>query len=116
MSFSTSLKTLVVSELTAIESLATSRYTEYLPISLGRTAPVFACFWDDAARTRLRGAAISDGSLSGEVLKDGRTAYTAYWQSDLIEAVENGEIAGVSFLTQEELDGLRVTSENQTHE
>jgi hypothetical protein len=62
--------------------------------------------WDDSAQTRIRAASLTDGTITGQVLTDGRVAYTCLWQADLAAAFDAGGIEGVEQLTEEQLAGL----------
>jgi hypothetical protein len=62
--------------------------------------------WDDSAQTRIRAASLTDGTITGQPLTDGRVAYTCLWQSDLAAAFDAGEIEGVEELTSEQLADL----------
>ncbi|GAT32504.1 hypothetical protein TSACC_2903 [Terrimicrobium sacchariphilum] len=65
-------------------------------------------FWDDEGRTRIRAASLVDGTISGIPLADGRVAFQCLWQSDLVDAWQEGLFPGVVELTTEELSALRV--------
>ena len=62
--------------------------------------------WDDSAQTRIRAASLTDGTITGQVLTDGRVAYTCLWKADLAAAFDNGGIEGVEQLTDEQLAAL----------
>jgi hypothetical protein len=69
--------------------------------------------WDDSAQTRIRAASLTDGTITGQPLTDGRVAFTCLWQSDLAAAFDAGEIEGVEELTSEQLADLTPQPESQ---
>jgi hypothetical protein len=64
-----------------------------------------AAGWDDSEKTRIRALRFPE-TVSLTELTDGRYAYTALWTIPLLEAYDRGEFAGVSELTEVELQGL----------
>jgi hypothetical protein len=64
-----------------------------------------ACGWDDSEHTRLRALRFPE-TASLTDLTDSRKAYTALWSLKLLEAYEQGLLAGVQELTTEELQAL----------
>jgi hypothetical protein len=62
--------------------------------------------WDDAAKTRIRAASLTDGTITGQPLTDGRVAFRCLWQADLAAAFDAGEIGGVEELDDEQLASL----------
>jgi hypothetical protein len=82
-----------------------AQYGEELP-DKSRNIVTIGGHWDDSDKTRIRAASLTDGTIVGQPLTDGRLAYTCLWQSDLAAAFDAGEIDGVTELTPEELAGL----------
>lgn len=68
--------------------------------------------WDDAAKTRIRAASLTDGTITGTPLTDGRLAFRCLWQSDLIAAYLAGQIPQVEELTEEEFQSLVLPPED----
>jgi hypothetical protein len=62
--------------------------------------------WDDAAKSRVRAASLTDGTITGQPLTDGRVAFRCLWQSDLAVAFDAGEIEVVEQLTEQQLTDL----------
>jgi hypothetical protein len=62
--------------------------------------------YDDAAKTRIRAASLTDGTITGQPLTDGRLAFRCLWQADLAAAFDNGEIDGAEQLTEQQLADL----------
>jgi hypothetical protein len=62
--------------------------------------------WDDAEKTRIRAASLTDGTITGQPLTDGRLAFRCLWQADLAAAFDNGEIDGAEQLTEQQLADL----------
>ncbi len=62
--------------------------------------------WDDVAKTRIRAASLHDGTITGQPLTNGKLAFRCLWQSDLAKDFDDGKIAGVEELTQEQLTAL----------
>ena len=82
-----------------------AQYGEELP-DKSRSIVTIGGHWDDSDKTRIRAASLTDGTITGQPLTDGRLAYTCLWQSDLAAAFDAGEIDGVAELIPEELAGL----------
>jgi hypothetical protein len=82
-----------------------SQYGEELP-DKSRNIVTIGGHWDDSDKTRIRAASLTDGTIVGQLLTDGRLAFTCLWQSDLAAAFDAGEIAGVEELTQLQLAQL----------
>jgi hypothetical protein len=62
--------------------------------------------WDDAEKTRLRAASLTDGTITPEVLTDSRVAFRCLWPVALAQAFEEGAIEGVEELTEAQLAEL----------
>jgi hypothetical protein len=82
-----------------------AQYGEALPDG-PRSIVTIGGHWDDSAQTRIRAASLTDGTITGQVLTDGRVAFTCLWQSDLAVAFDAGGIEGVEQLTDEQLAAL----------
>jgi hypothetical protein len=82
-----------------------AQYGQELP-DAGRIVLTIGGHWDDAAKTRIRAASLTDGTITGMPLTDGRVAYTCLWQADLAVAFDAGEIEGVEQLTEQQLTDL----------
>lgn len=82
-----------------------TQYGEALP-DAGRQVHTIGGHWDDAAKTRIRAASLTDGTITGQPLTDGRVAFRCLWQSDLAKDFDDGKILGVEELTQEQLESL----------
>jgi hypothetical protein len=82
-----------------------AQYGETLPDG-PRSIVTLGGHWDDSAQTIIRAASLTDGTITGQPLTDGRVAYTCLWQADLAAAFDNGGIEGVEELSAEELAGL----------
>jgi hypothetical protein len=82
-----------------------AEYGEELP-DAGRQVITIGGHWDDAAKTRIRAASLTDGTITGQSLTDGRLAYRCLWQSDLAAAFDAGQIAGAEQLTEQQLADL----------
>ena len=82
-----------------------AEYGEELPDG-GRSILTIGGHWDDAAKTRIRAASLTDGTITGQPLTDGRLAFRCLWQADLAAAFDAGEIDGVQQLTEAELAAL----------
>jgi hypothetical protein len=63
-------------------------------------------FYGDSARTIIGAASLTDGTITGMPLTDGRVAFTCLWQADLAGAFDRGEIEGVEELTEQQLADL----------
>ena len=59
--------------------------------------------WDDSGMTRKRAASLTDGTITGQALTDGRVAFRALWQSDLAAEFDANGFAGVAELTEAEV-------------
>jgi hypothetical protein len=107
MSYELTLRTIAV----APASVATlfpallAQYGEALPDG-PRSIKTVGGHWDDSAQTRIRAASLIDGTITGQVLTDGRVAFTCLWQADLAAAFDAGGIEGVEQLTEEQLAEL----------
>lgn len=82
-----------------------AQYGQELPDG-GRSILTIGGHWDDAAKTRIRAASLTDGTITGQPLTDGRVAFSCLWQADLAAAFDRGEIEGVAQLSAEELAAL----------
>jgi hypothetical protein len=82
-----------------------AQYGQELP-DAGRSILTIGGHWDDAAKTRIRAASLTDGTITGQPLTDGRLAFRCLWQADLAAAFDAGDIEGVEQLTQEQLTAL----------
>ena len=82
-----------------------AQYGQELP-DAGRSILTIGGHWDDADKTRIRAASLTDGTITGQPLTDGRLAFRCLWQADLAAAFDAGEIDGVEELTEEELASL----------
>jgi len=82
-----------------------AQYGRELP-DAGRSILTIGGHWDDAAKTRIRAASLTDGTITGQPLTDGRLAFRALWQADLAAAFDAGEIEGAAQLTEEQLSAL----------
>lgn len=71
-----------------------------------RMVRTLAGHWDDTAKTRLRAASLTDGTITPQPLTDGRVAFRALWESTLAAAFDNGQITGAQQLTEAELAAL----------
>jgi hypothetical protein len=87
-----------------------AQYGEEL-LDAGRQVLTIGGHWDDSAKTRIRAASLTGGTITGEPLTDGRVAFCCLWQSDLAKDFDDGEILGVEELTQEQLESLTPNSE-----
>jgi hypothetical protein len=82
-----------------------AQYGQELP-DAGRNVLTIGGHYDDAAKTRIRAASLTDGTITGMPLTDGRVAFRCLWQADLAAAFDAGEIAGVEELDAAELATL----------
>lgn len=89
-----------------------AQYGEELP-DKSRNIVTIGGHWDDSDKTRIRAASLTDGTIVGQLLTDGRLAFTCLWQSDLAAAFDAGEIAGVEELTQLQLAQLTPQPEEE---
>jgi hypothetical protein len=71
-----------------------------------RRIKTLGAHWDDADKTRIRAASLTDGTITGMPLTDGRVAFRCLWQADLAAAFDAGEIEGVEELDDEQLASL----------
>jgi len=90
-----------------------AQYGQELP-DAGRNVLTIGGHYDDAAKSRIRAASLTDGTITGMPLTDGRVAFRCLWQADLAAAFDAGEIAGVEELDAAELSTL--TPENSTEQ
>jgi hypothetical protein len=67
--------------------------------------------WDNSEKTRIRAASLTDGTITGQPLTDGRLAFRCLWQADLAAAFDAGEINGVEELTEQQLADLTTQPE-----
>jgi hypothetical protein len=107
MSYETTERTIAVSP-NAIATLFPAllvQYGEALPDG-PRSIVTIGGHWDDSDKTIIRAASLTDGTITGQVLTDGRVAYTCLWQADLAAAFDAGGIEGVEQLSAEQLAGL----------
>jgi hypothetical protein len=81
------------------------KYGEVLPDGKKNIVTIGA-HWDDAEKTKMRAASLVDGTIVGLNLNDGRVAFKCLWQSNLIEAFNNGEISEVEEITEKQLNDL----------
>jgi len=82
-----------------------AQYGQELP-DAGRNVLTIGGHYDDAAKSRIRAASLTDGTITGQPLTDGRLAFRCLWQSDLAAAFDAGEIDAVEQLTEEQLTTL----------
>jgi hypothetical protein len=107
MSYETTERTIAVAP-NAVATLfpaLLAQYGEALPDG-PRSIKTIGGHWDDSDKTIIRAASLTDGTITGQVLTDGRVAFTCLWQSDLAAAFDAGGIEGVEELSAEELAGL----------
>ena len=71
-----------------------------------RRIKTIGAFYGDAARTVMGAASLADGTIVPQVLTDSRLAFRCLWQADLAAAFDEGAIAGVEELTEEQLAAL----------
>jgi hypothetical protein len=107
MSYETTSRTIAVAPeaVAALFPALLAQYGEALPDG-AESVTTIGGHWDDAAHTRIRAASLNKGTITGQLLTDGRLAFTCLWQSDLAAAFDAGEIAGVEELTQLQLAQL----------
>jgi len=89
-----------------------AQYGQELP-DAGRNILTIGGHWDNSEKTRIRAASLTDGTITGQPLTDGRLAFTCLWQADLAAAFDAGEIEGVEQLTSEQLADLTPQPESQ---
>jgi len=112
MSYELTARTIAVSP----EAVATlfpqllAQYGQELP-DAGRNILTIGGHWDDAAKTRIRAASLTDGTITGQPLTDGRLAFRCLWQADLAATFDAGEIDGVEQLTEAQLASLTPQTE-----
>lgn len=82
-----------------------AQYGQTLPDG-GRSVLTIGGHYDDASKSRIRAASLTDGTITGQPLTDGRVAFRCLWQADLAAAFDAGEIDGVEQLTEEQLASL----------
>jgi hypothetical protein len=82
-----------------------AQYGQELP-DAGRNVLTIGGHYDDAAKSRIRAASLTDGTITGMPLTDGRVAFRCLWQADLAAAFDAGEIDGVEELTEQQLADL----------
>ncbi len=87
-----------------------AQYGQELP-DAGRSVLTIGGHYDDAGKTRIRAASLTDGTITGQPLTDGRLAFRCLWQADLAAAFDAGEIDGVEQLTEEQLASMTPQSE-----
>ena len=107
MSFETTDRIIAVAP-EAVETLfpaLLAQYGEALP-DAGRQVLTIGGHWDDAAKTRIRAASLTDGTITGQPLTDGRVAFRCLWQADLAAAFDIGQIPQAEQLSEEELAQL----------
>jgi hypothetical protein len=112
MSYETTDRTIAVAP-NAVATLfpaLLAQYGEALPDG-PRSINTIGGHWDDSDKTRIRAASLNDGTITGQVLKDGRVAFTCLWQADLAAAFDAGGIEGAQELSAEELAALTPIAE-----
>jgi len=67
------------------------------------TIHTIGAHWDDEAKTRIRAADLTGGTITPIPLNTGELAFHALWQSDLASAFDAGQISGARELTLEQL-------------
>jgi hypothetical protein len=82
-----------------------AQYGDELP-DAGRSVLTIGGHWDNAEKTRIRAASLTDGTITGQPLTDGRLAFRCLWQADLAAAFDAGEIEGAEQLTEQQLSSL----------
>jgi hypothetical protein len=82
----------------------TTTYGELMPDG-SRLIKTIGAHWDDVAHTRKR-AADHPTTITGTPLTDGRVAYRALWQSDLMAEFDLHGIEGVEELSEEQFAAL----------
>jgi hypothetical protein len=87
-----------------------AQYGQELP-DAGRSILTIGGHYDDVDRTRIRAASLTDGTITGLPLTDGRLAFRCLWQADLAAAFDAGQIDGVEQLTEEQLASLTPQTE-----
>ncbi len=89
-----------------------AQYGEELPDG-NQNVRTIGGHWDDANKTRIRAASLYNGTIVGQQLTDGRLAFRCLWQSDLAKDFDDGKIADVEELTQEQLTELTPNPEEE---
>jgi hypothetical protein len=87
-----------------------AQYGQELP-DAGRSVLTIGGHYDDTAKSRIRAASLTDGTITGIPLTDGRVAFRCLWQADLAADFDAGEIGGVEQLTEEQLASLTPQTE-----
>jgi hypothetical protein len=87
-----------------------AQYGEELP-DAGRQVLTIGGHYDDAAKTRIRAASLTDGTITGQPLTDGRVAFRCLWQADLAAAFDAGQIEGAKELSEAMLLALTPAAE-----
>jgi hypothetical protein len=82
-----------------------AQYGEALP-DAGRQIVTIGGHWDDADKTRIRAASLTNGTITGQLLTNGKLAFRCLWQADLAKDFDDGKVAGVEEITQEQLTAL----------
>jgi hypothetical protein len=82
-----------------------AQYGQELP-DAGRSILTIGGHWDNAEKTRIRAASLTDGTITGQPLTDGRLAFRCLWQTDLAAAFDAGEIEDAEQLTEQQLSSL----------
>ena len=72
----------------------------------GRSILTIGGHYDDAEKTRIRAASLTDGTITGQSLTDGRLAFRCLWQAALASAFDAGKIEGAAQLTEAQLSAL----------
>jgi len=86
------------------------QYGETLPDG-NRSIRTIGGHWDNAEKTRIRAASLTDGTITGQPLTDGRVAFCCLWQSNLAKDFDDGKINGVEELTEAQLAALTLNPE-----
>jgi hypothetical protein len=81
------------------------QYGEDLPDG-SQSIRTIAGHWDNAEKTRIRAASLTNATITGQPLTDGRVAFCCLWQSDLAKDFDDGKINGVEELTEAQLAEL----------
>jgi len=82
-----------------------AQYGQELP-DAGRSILTIGGHYDDAEKTRIRAASLTDGTITGQSLTDGRLAFRCLWQAALASAFDAGKIEGAAQLTEAQLSAL----------
>ena len=88
-----------------------AQYGEDMPDG-PRQIRTLAAHWDDGAHTRMRAASLTDGTITGQPLTDGRVVFRALWQADAAAAFGSGAVHGVEELTDAQV--LALTPQPET--